>query len=136
VPAEAVALDRSLRADLTTGGDSGTLVVVQGRDVEHTLQQAEAAAQTLEGLVAQGVIGGFDSVTRLLPSLATQERRRAALPEPGTLRAALAEAAGQARCRPRGSSPSSPPWCGAQCPRRSRRSRPPPDLWRPWSMPC
>lgn len=93
VPAEAVALDRSLRADLTTGGDSGTLVVVQGRDVEHTLQQAEAAAQTLEGLVAQGVIGGFDSVTRLLPSLATQERRRAALPEPGTLRAALAEAA-------------------------------------------
>ena len=91
VPRAAIELDEQLRADLTAG-DSGTLVVVQGPDVQTTLRRAEAAAERLETLVDQGVIGGFDSVTRFLPSLATQQRRLAALPDGPTLQAALEEA--------------------------------------------
>lgn len=91
VPRAAIELDEQLRADLTSG-DSGTLVVVQGPDVQTTLQRAEAAAERLEALVDQGVIGGFDSVTRFLPSLATQQRRLDALPDAPTLQAALAQA--------------------------------------------
>lgn len=88
---EALALDASLRADLTSS-DGGALVVVQGPDAETTLRRAEAAAERLEKLVDQRVIAGFDSVTRFLPSVATQQRRLAGLPDAATLRTALAEA--------------------------------------------
>lgn len=88
VPAPLLALDRELRADLGHG-DSGTLVVVQGADVQATLQAAEAASARLEALIDSGVIAGFDSVTRFVPSLATQRQRQAALPEPAALEAAL-----------------------------------------------
>jgi predicted exporter len=91
VPRSAIELDEQLRADLTAG-DSGTLVVVQGPDVQTTLARTEAAAQRLEALLDQGVIGGFDSVTRFLPSRATQQRRLAALPEGPALQAALQQA--------------------------------------------
>lgn len=92
VSREALALDASLRADITSGGDGGAFVVVQGRDAETTLQRAEAAAARLEGLVNTQVIAGFDSITRFLPSLQTQQQRRAALPDTPALQAALAEA--------------------------------------------
>jgi len=91
VPRAAIQLDEQLRADLTSG-DSGTLVVVQGPDVQATLQRAEAAAERLEALVDRGVLGGFDSVTRFVPSVATQQRRLAALPDEATLRASLQQA--------------------------------------------
>lgn len=91
VPRAAIELDEQLRADLTSS-DSGTLVVVQGPDVETTLQRAEAAAARLEALIERGTIGGFDSVTRFLPSRATQQRRIAALPDGPALQAALARA--------------------------------------------
>ncbi|MBL8325549.1 MAG: MMPL family transporter [Rubrivivax sp.] len=88
---EMLALDRDLRADLGTS-DARALVVVQGPDAETTLQRAEAAAARLEALVQQHRLGGFDSVTRLLPSQATQQARRASLPESAALQSALAEA--------------------------------------------
>ena len=87
----ALALDASLRRELSAG-DGGTLLVVQGPDVQTTLQRAEAVAARLEPLVANGVLAGYSSVTRWLPSLATQSQRLASLPEPAQLRAALAEA--------------------------------------------
>lgn len=92
VSREALALDASLRADVTSGSDGGAFVVVQGPDAETTLQRAEAAALRLEGLVNTQVIAGFDSITRFLPSLRTQQQRQAALPETAALQAALAEA--------------------------------------------
>ncbi|HPP83977.1 MAG TPA: MMPL family transporter, partial [Rubrivivax sp.] len=91
IPKAALALDERLRADLAAG-ELRALVVVQGADLESTLEHAEAAAAQLDALVGQGAIGGYDSVTRLLPSLATQRARREALPTPDALRATLEQA--------------------------------------------
>jgi len=91
VPASQLALDESLRNDLSAG-DSGALVVIQAPDAQTALERAEAAGTRLDTLVAEGRLRGYDSVTRLLPSLATQARRRAALPDADTLRLSLAEA--------------------------------------------
>lgn len=91
VPKAALALDASLRAELSAG-DAGALVVVQAADAEATLQQAEAALARLVPLVERGVLGGVDSVTRWLPSQATQRARQTSLPDADTLRAALAQA--------------------------------------------
>ncbi len=87
----ALDLDASLRADLSAG-DARTLAVVQGPNLQATLQQAEAAATRLDALVQRGAIGGYDSVARWLPSLQTQQQRRASLPPPDVLRSALMEA--------------------------------------------
>jgi predicted exporter len=91
VSREALALDASLRADLSAG-EARSLVVVQGADLEATLRQAEAAGARLDPLAERGAIGGYDTVARWLPSLATQRQRQASLPEPAALQAALAEA--------------------------------------------
>lgn len=91
ISAEALALDASLRADLSAG-DAPSLVVVQAADIEGTLQRVEAVAARLETLIDSGAIGGWDSVTRFLPSLARQRERVSHLPPAAPLRAALAEA--------------------------------------------
>jgi predicted exporter len=88
---EALALDSSLRADLSAG-DARTLVVVQGPTLQATLEATESVARTLDGLQERGVVGGYDSVTRWLPSLATQKARQAALPDGAALQSALAQA--------------------------------------------
>ena len=91
VPRAAIELETRLRADLTAG-DGGRLIVVQGPDLQATLQRAEGLSERLEGLLDRGLIGGFDSVTRFLPSQATQARRLAALPDAATLQANLQQA--------------------------------------------
>ncbi len=88
---EALALDASLRADLSAG-DAKALVVVQGADLQATLRSAEAAAARLDPLVERGLIGGYDSISRWLPSLAVQRQRLQSLPGDTELRAALLEA--------------------------------------------
>ena len=88
---EALALDASLRADLSAG-DAKTLVVVQGADLQAALASAEAAGARLDALVDQGAMGGYDSVARWLPSLAVQRQRLASLPPESELRQALIEA--------------------------------------------
>ncbi|MFN5156980.1 MAG: MMPL family transporter, partial [Betaproteobacteria bacterium] len=89
VTPEAIALDAALRAELSAGADGTTLVVVQAADAEAALQGAEAVARRLEPLVAEGVIAGFDSPARFLPSQRTQRERQAALPAPEALRASV-----------------------------------------------
>jgi predicted exporter len=88
---DALALDASLRADLSAS-DEGALVVVQGTDIETTLQRAEAVGLQLDRLVDSGAVASYSSVTRWLPSQATQRRRLASLPEAAALRAALVQA--------------------------------------------
>lgn len=88
VSAADAALDTRLRADLGTP-DARYLVVVTAPDREAALQAAERAGQRLDPLVVSGVIGGYDSPARFLPSAATQAARRASLPSPGELQPRL-----------------------------------------------
>ena len=89
-PAE-LARDAALRADVGAA-DAGTLVAIAAADEQGALAAAEAIDARLDALVEQRVIVGYDSPARLLPPTATQERRRAALPDEKTLRERLAEA--------------------------------------------
>jgi predicted exporter len=91
VAPQELALDAELRADLSTS-DGGSLLLVRGSDLEAALGGAEAAGRRLDQAVAEGLLAGFDSPARVLPSQATQAARRASLPEPPALRASLREA--------------------------------------------
>jgi predicted exporter len=82
------AVDMALRADISTP-DSRYLVVIHGATREAALQAAEKTGARLDGLVAQGLIAGYDSPARFLPSQATQEARRASLPAADDLRRKL-----------------------------------------------
>lgn len=84
-------LDASLRADIGAS-DGGTLVVIQAADEQATLRGTEAAGQRLDALVDEGLLSGYETVTRMLPSVAAQQARIASLPDAATLRARVAEA--------------------------------------------
>lgn len=88
VPASVLAVDAQLRSDLSANQD-GTLVLVQGADVQSVLVGAEAVATRLDAWRDAGRIAGFDSPARWLPSLALQARRQASLPDVQTLHARL-----------------------------------------------
>ncbi len=89
--ADDLALDGRLRDDIG-GPDSRYLLVVKGPDQESVLQRVESLTPRLDALLAQGLIGGYDSPTRFLPSERTQRSRQAALPDADLLRERLAEA--------------------------------------------
>jgi predicted exporter len=78
------AVDAALRADLGAP-DARYVVVVSAADLQGALSAAEAVAARLTALVDARVIGGFDSPTRYLPSLAVQRARQASLPAPAEL---------------------------------------------------
>ena len=84
-------LNGQLRDDIGAS-DGSTIVVVQADSEQAVLRAAEAAATRLEPLIDSGVLAGFDSVTRVLPSAATQRARLAALPDAQVLTQRLAEA--------------------------------------------
>ncbi len=88
VSAADAALDARLRADLGAP-DARYLAVVTAPDREAALQAAERAGQQLDRLVAEGVIGGYDSPARFLPSARSQAARRASLPSADELRPRL-----------------------------------------------
>lgn len=83
-----LALDASLRADLGNS-EQGWLVVLNAPSREAVLGAAERTAGRLQALIDAGAIGGFDTPTRFLPSEATQQARRAALPDRRELAARL-----------------------------------------------
>jgi predicted exporter len=91
VSKQALTLDASLRADLGAA-ELGTLVAIEAPDEASALQRAEQASARLDPLVAAGLLAGYESPTRLLPSAATQAARQAALPDADTLRARLKQA--------------------------------------------
>jgi len=88
VPAADQEFDALLRRDLGTA-DVRALVVVGGPDLESVLRDAERVGASLDTLVEAGQLGGYDSPARYLPSRATQERRRASLPDAATLQTRL-----------------------------------------------
>jgi predicted exporter len=88
----ALALDASLRADVGAS-ESGALVAVSGVDEQTVLERAEAAGRRLDALIQRGLLRGYESPARLLPSVRSQQARLAALPEPEVLRERVAQAA-------------------------------------------
>ena len=78
----------ALREDIAAP-DARYMAVITAPDREAVLQAAERAGQQLDGLIAQGLIGGYDSPTRFLPSLAMQAARRASLPTVDELQSRL-----------------------------------------------
>lgn len=84
-------LDARLRGDLGAP-DARYMAVITAPDRESALQAAERAGAKLRPLVEQGLIGGFDTPARFLPSEATQAARRASLPAPEELRERLRSA--------------------------------------------
>jgi predicted exporter len=84
VPAASRALDAELRRNLGAP-DVGQLIVVRGADAQTVLRRQEALIPLLDRLQANGLIGGAALAARLLPSVATQEARRDALPNPDEL---------------------------------------------------
>jgi predicted exporter len=91
VPMAAQQFDAKLRADLGAP-DVRYIVAVLAPDRERALQGAERVGQQLQRLVDAGVIGHFENPARLLPSVATQRARQAALPAPGELQERLGKA--------------------------------------------
>jgi predicted exporter len=79
VSAQDQALDGLLRTAIGAP-DARYLVVVSGNDQESVLRATETVGARLEELTDQGMIGGFDSPARYLPSLSAQRARQASLP--------------------------------------------------------
>jgi predicted exporter len=99
MPPAALALNESLRNDLGAPDQRYLIVVAAGRR-EATLRAAEQVASRLPALVDQGVITGFETPTRFLPSEATQRARQAALPDRAELAARLGPALADLPLRP------------------------------------
>jgi predicted exporter len=85
------ALDVSLRDDLGAS-DMRYVASFTAPDEQAALQRAEKAAAVLNGFVQEGMLGGFKSPSMVLPSLATQQQRQAALPDAQQATARLDEA--------------------------------------------
>ncbi|OAI61648.1 membrane protein [Ralstonia solanacearum] len=88
VPAQSQALDASLRADIGAP-DVRYLVVISGTSEQAALEGAEKVSAQLQPLVDAGVLGGYDSPARFLPSDAAQRARLASLPSAAVLAARL-----------------------------------------------
>ncbi len=65
------------------------LLVIEANAADSVLTHSDTLAARLQELVNQGALAGFDHPARYLPTLATQLRRQAALPERKVLRTAL-----------------------------------------------
>lgn len=84
-------LDMELRRDLGAP-DMRYMATFTAPDRETALQLAEQTGAVFRGLVANKVLGGFSSPAVVLPSLASQRARQAALPDEGQARANLQQA--------------------------------------------
>jgi predicted exporter len=93
VPRALIERDSTLRRELGAP-DVRYLLVIQHRDAQGVLERAAAIDPQLQALVSDGTLVGFDHAARYLPTVEQQLRRRAALPAPPALEAALAAALG------------------------------------------
>jgi predicted exporter len=88
VSAQSQALDESLRDDVGAP-DVRYLVVISGASAQAALEGAERVSLQLQPLVDAGVISGFESPARYLPSDAAQRTRLASLPPADVLQTRL-----------------------------------------------
>jgi predicted exporter len=88
VPEASLAQDARLR-DALGAPDVRYLLALRAGDAQSALQALEKLHPTLDAMVREGAIAGYDSAARVLPSAATQRARQAKLPTPDALRATL-----------------------------------------------
>ncbi|TFH46971.1 MAG: hypothetical protein E4H01_09080, partial [Lysobacterales bacterium] len=91
IPESQMARDRHLHAQLGVP-DTNHVLLVKGVDAQAALEASETLGNGLRRLVADGVIGSFDSAARYLPSAGTQRARQRALPEAARLHEDLQQA--------------------------------------------
>lgn len=99
VPTELLVQDQQLRSELGTP-DVRYLVVVTAQDTEYALEHLESLDPSLQKLVNEGVITGYDHAARYVPTAQAQRQRQTRLPEPATLRADLQAAVADTPFRP------------------------------------
>lgn len=80
IPKSEQLADEKLRGDLG-GTDTRYILAMTAPDPEAALQAAERAGAVLQGLVKEQVMAGFSSPAAVLPSMALQRARQAALPD-------------------------------------------------------
>jgi predicted exporter len=85
-------MDEALRNDLGAP-DVRQLIVVKGDSEQAALETAERVGVVLAGLQSSGLLAGYDSPARYLPSVAAQHARQRAIPDAEKLRRDLAKAA-------------------------------------------
>jgi predicted exporter len=92
VPAAQQALDGELRRQLGAPDVRSLFVIGPAGSEAEMLRLSEVLAAAVQPLVARGLLAGLDLPSRYLPSPEAQRERQSALPDPGTLAAALREA--------------------------------------------
>lgn len=88
VPDASRALDQELRSELG-GADPGQILLVRGDDAETVLQLEESLFPLLDRFQERGLLASYDAAAELVPSVSSQERRRAALPDLAVLESRL-----------------------------------------------
>jgi predicted exporter len=91
VPENLLRRDQELRTQLGSP-DIRYLLIVQATDADAALHELEMLDGSLQSLIRNGAITGYDHAARYLPSAATQEARREKLPNEQALRRALQQA--------------------------------------------
>ena len=84
-------LDQELRRDLGAP-DVRYMAVVNAPDEQQALAASEALGALFQRMAGEGVLAGFDSPSRYLPSTVAQQARQAAIPDGAILRANLLQA--------------------------------------------
>ncbi|TWT22716.1 MMPL family transporter [Luteimonas marina] len=88
VPEPLLQRDAQLRAELGAP-DVRYVLALQAADAQAALQASERLRPSLDALVDEGAIDGYDLAARYLPSAGVQRTRQQKLPAPADLRAAL-----------------------------------------------
>lgn len=91
VPAERLQADQALRSATVTP-DLRYQLVLHDESLDALLEKTEAVEGLLSEAAVDGLLQNWQSVTQVLPSLATQERRRNAIPPGNVVETALDEA--------------------------------------------
>jgi predicted exporter len=91
VPDQRLQIDRSLRSAAVTP-DMRYQLVLQASSLESLLRQSESVDLLLENAMKDGLLGGWQTISQLLPSQQLQQLRQAAIPESDILRTSLNEA--------------------------------------------
>lgn len=91
LPRQSLYLDREMRSQLNTA-ETGQLIILHADELESALQAGERLQTLLEKLIERGVLSGYLSAVRYLPSQQTQQKRQSQLPTDKEMQARMAQA--------------------------------------------